>query len=308
MLKKYINEKIQETANNMAYFDAIRKSNLPKLHGYKKETFGFEDNPNAFNIYEPENGLINEGLIIDVHGGAWIYGDIFLNDEYCEYLATKGYKVLSLDYPLIGQEDTNIAITVNYLVKLLNYVFSKKEELGLDFSNILLTGDSAGGHLSMLLYSLLDSRDLQEIYGCAKPSIASNKIKLLVLSFPVLNPRTFVKVINERTKNILDYFNFLMVKDTSDLVKENFSLSDVVNKVKWPEILLVTSVSDYFHFQAVDAHEVFAKNNIKHEYVVYPKNDRLEHVFNIAYHHYDESIELNNYTLEKFSKLIKEEK
>lgn len=303
MIKKYINQKIELAALNMKKGDALRKLKLPKISGYKKTTFAFKDNLDAFNIYEPTEVEVKKGLIIDIHGGAWIYGDIHLNDEYCESLSTKGYKVVSLDYPLLGQEDTNIQVIVNYLIELLNYIISNKIKFNLDFSRVLLTGDSAGAHLAMLVYSLIDSKELRNIYQCEKPKIESNNIKLITFCFPAIEVDQFINVDDESSKAILNYFKYLMCKDTNLEVKDNMSLSQIVKKVRWPKILLVSSKKDYFNFQSELAYKIFQENKVEIDYKLYPFDEKLDHVFNIGFYHYKESIEINTYMLQKFDSI-----
>ena len=53
------------------------------------------------DVYFPEN-MENEKLpvIIDIHGGGWMYGDKELNKYYNMVLASKGFTVFSMSYTL----------------------------------------------------------------------------------------------------------------------------------------------------------------------------------------------------------------
>ena len=90
---------------NMAKHDMKVKASLPKVNKVNKYlslnyTNNDKDEFRKFNIYKPESENKNLPLIIDIHGGGWVYGDKDLNDEYASYLASKGYNVVTFSYRL----------------------------------------------------------------------------------------------------------------------------------------------------------------------------------------------------------------
>ena len=56
------------------------------------------DPMHKLNFYRPEGREGVLPLIVNVHGGAWVYGDKDLNKYYCMYLASKGYCVMGMSF------------------------------------------------------------------------------------------------------------------------------------------------------------------------------------------------------------------
>ena len=138
----------------MSSNDAERLPTIKLAEGVKMDTFRYveDDEPlHMFNVYKQEKGETeNLPLIIDVHGGAWIYGDKDLNNPFCYSLCSRNFNVVSLSYRLVTT--CELKEQVQDIFTFMHYIFDHKEELGINFKKVLLTGDSAGGHLIFLSY------------------------------------------------------------------------------------------------------------------------------------------------------------
>lgn len=84
--------------------------------------------------------------MVDIHGGGWMYGDRQLNRNYCMYLASRGYAVMGMSYRLVPE--VTVAGQVQDVFASLHWLAEHSTEYGFDLSRVLLTGDSAGGHLT----------------------------------------------------------------------------------------------------------------------------------------------------------------
>ena len=135
---------------NMAKHDKKVKDSLPKVNKVNKYlslnyTNNDKDEFRKFNIYKPESENKNLPLIIDIHGGGWVYGDKDLNDEYASYLASKGYNVVTFSYRLLTM--TNLKGMVNDIFTFFNHIYKNKDLYKLSFDNVMISGDSAGGRV-----------------------------------------------------------------------------------------------------------------------------------------------------------------
>ena len=80
--------------------DQKRAAKLTKTTGVSAikdlDYFGDGSKWHLMDVYRPK-GTENEKLpvIIDIHGGGWMYGDKDLNAPYCEALAKRGFVVVS---------------------------------------------------------------------------------------------------------------------------------------------------------------------------------------------------------------------
>lgn len=102
------------------------------------------------DVYRPRDGRSGCPVVLQVHGGAWILG----NKEQqgiplLTYLASHGWVGFNTDYRL-----SPAATFPDHLVDLkraLAWIRAHGAEYGADPSFVLVTGGSAGGHLTALL-------------------------------------------------------------------------------------------------------------------------------------------------------------
>jgi len=97
--------------------------------------------------YRPEtNGILPS--VIDIHGGAWNFGDRMSGQNYDTALASSGLYVLAIDFrqgpkfqhPL-GSRD---------VVSAIRYLRAHAQDLSIKASRPGLIGSSSGGHLALL--------------------------------------------------------------------------------------------------------------------------------------------------------------
>lgn len=102
------------------------------------------------DLFVPENASGDLGLVLFIHGGAWIQGDKESYKGGMEYGATNlGIATASVNYRYIS-DDVDLLDVLDDIDAALAKVKSKGAEVGVNINKVLLTGDSAGGHLSLL--------------------------------------------------------------------------------------------------------------------------------------------------------------
>ena len=98
----------------------------------------------------PEGASGDIGMVLFIHGGAWIAGDKESYEGGMNYGASGlGIATASLNYRYIS-EDVDILDILDDIDAALAKVKAKGAEVGVNINKVLLTGDSAGGHLSLL--------------------------------------------------------------------------------------------------------------------------------------------------------------
>lgn len=108
--------------------------------------------------------------ILDIHGGAYIFGEHIDNYIFGKEFVKEGYDVVLVDYePNNGKIDTKDL--VDDIVDNFNYVFSHLKELGLENDKFVITGDSAGGHFALLLSELILNKEYAKELGYSFPEI-----------------------------------------------------------------------------------------------------------------------------------------
>jgi acetyl esterase len=96
-------------------------------------------------LYVPS--VPTDALLVFIHGGAWIYGDLDSHDAPCRFLAEKaGVRVLALDYRLAPENPFPAAH--DDCVDAFRWVVANASLLGASPSRLAVGGDSAGGNLA----------------------------------------------------------------------------------------------------------------------------------------------------------------
>lgn len=100
----------------------------------------------TLNLYRPLGADGSLPVIVDIHGGGWMYGDRELNQAYCMYLASQGWAVMGMSYRLLPEVD--LREQIQDVFASFHWLERHAGTYGLDLDRLCLTGDSAGGHLA----------------------------------------------------------------------------------------------------------------------------------------------------------------
>ena len=173
----------RKLARSMAKDDAELKHGQKLPDGIAVTEYAYLDDGHAMhrlNVCRPEGAAGVLPLIVDIHGGAWVFGDKDLNLNMCMHLAKRGYVVAAPSYRLVPE------VTLDGQVKdvfgALDFISKHAHEWGADASETMLTGDSAGGQLSSLALCISLTPSLAKAYGVTPPALG---VKCLAMSHPV---------------------------------------------------------------------------------------------------------------------------
>ena len=123
--------------------------------GYTKQTeLPFKNTaqgPLYLDAYRPASLSEPAPLVLMIHGGGWRSGGRFQMGltRWAGYLACAGFTVASIDYRLAPA--TSYPDSFQDCLEALDWCIENAHALGADPERIGLWGDSAGGHLALLL-------------------------------------------------------------------------------------------------------------------------------------------------------------
>jgi len=107
----------------------------------------------AARLYVPEGGGTPMPLLVYLHGGGWVRGDLHTHDNTCRFLAREaGVIVLSVDYRLAPEHKFPAAVEDSFAA--FRWAHENAAELGVDQNAIAVGGDSAGGNLAAVVGQL----------------------------------------------------------------------------------------------------------------------------------------------------------
>jgi acetyl esterase len=102
-------------------------------------------------LYVPRSApATGGGLLVFLHGGGWVVGDLDSHDGYCRELAAEsGVRVLAVDYRLAPETEAPVA--AEDALAAFAWAVDHAEDLGADPARVGVGGDSAGGNLAAVV-------------------------------------------------------------------------------------------------------------------------------------------------------------
>lgn len=236
-----------------------------------------DGNPyHKFDVFYPEGTIPKEGLpvIIDIHGGGWMYASKDLNEYYCMELASKGYCVFSISYRLVP--DVTVYEQIKDCTDALAYINSNMKNYPANKKTVMLTGDSAGGQLALYSTILNNNPDAREIFGTVDTKL---NIKCLLLTSPVTYAKSggwfsiYTKKMWGEDYKTKAAYNYMDLDEIMELANN------------MPPTYFITSSGDTLaHDQTVNAYNYFADKGYECEiedFTDLREGKKLPHVFSV---------------------------
>jgi acetyl esterase/lipase len=118
------------------------------------------------DVYAPPAGTSNGAGVLLVHGGGWRSGDRSQLRGYGILLGRIGYTCVACEYRLAGALPDASGATwpaqIHDVKAALRWMRANSGRLGIDPAKIAVSGNSAGGHLSLMLAG---TQDVEEYEG-----------------------------------------------------------------------------------------------------------------------------------------------
>ncbi len=101
------------------------------------------------DVYSPPAGISNGIGVLLVHGGGWRQGDRTQLRGHGILLGRRGYTCVSTEYRLTGE--SLWPAQIEDVKACLRWMKANASDLGIDPTKIVVSGNSAGGHLSLMI-------------------------------------------------------------------------------------------------------------------------------------------------------------
>lgn len=223
------------------------------------------------DIYYPQGATEKLPVIIDIHGGGWMYGYKEINKYYCLKLASKGFLVASINYRLV--DDVRFPQQVEDIFAALSRLSEKLSSYPADTDNIFLTGDSAGGHLACVTAAVCLNSDYQKDFGVTKPPF---DFKAVGVVSPAVNlSKGFMKPM----AGVL-----LGKQELNGKFRKYMSIENIASS-KFPPFYIITSSGDFIRSHAYELKRILDGLGVENkfsDYVVKLNGKKLPHVFSVV--------------------------
>ena len=238
-------------------------------------SYGSCDKWHLLDLYRPKDAEGKLPVLLNIHGGAWVYGNKKVYAPYCMYLATQGFAVVNASYRLAPKH--TFPAPLEDVGAMVEWVVDHAEEYGLDVSNLFFVGDSAGAHLATAYTAI----QLNEAYAKSFPGIKVDERfipKGLLLNCGVFD----IEVEWKKQGRALTPFltDLLGEKPTVESVKQMSPAQFITSD--FPSVHLTTSNGDFLRKHSYRLKEVLEKKSVEVVFKEYGEKKKPQgHVFHL---------------------------
>lgn len=207
-------------------------------------------------------------IIVNIHGGGWIYGDKEIYKAYCLRLAQQGFVVVNFNYRLAPEQPFPAAIDdVNELFQWLGQWVTTEP--------VFIVADSAGAQLALQYVTIQSNESFRELFSYESLSYPISKVALYCgVYFLETSP-----TINEgRLKDLRKAYlpDEIWQKYDKQLRTENYLTSSI------PDLFLATGHEDFLREDTHRLHDYLVEKKIKHQMKDYRSaTEEVRHVFEL---------------------------
>ncbi len=237
-------------------------------------------------------------VLIDIHGGGWMYGYKELNKNYNLYLASSGYTVFSLSYRLAPE--VFMPDQLKDIFAALKWIDVHMDEYPCDRNNVYLTGDSAGGQLAGYTAIIYKNPVLEKAFGISSAGFSINAVALVCPFFDMAN-RGITGIYSRpmlgpgyRKKEFAKYLTLEALLKTGEM----------------PPCFIVSSTEDILTKRSSKkAARLLEKYEVQYKFMYWSRvpGKKLEHVFPVTYPYMDESVRTTQRMFDFFEKFYRKE-
>lgn len=225
------------------------------------------------DIYYPQGTTEKLPVIIDIHGGGWMYGYKEINKYFCLRLAKKGFLVASINYRLAG--DYLFDDQIRDIFAALKWLGENLKDYPADMNNIFLAGDSAGGHFACVTTAVNLNKDMQRDFGVDYIGYDFNAVAAICPAVDLLSPN-FLMNVNVPV--------LLGSKSRKSPYRRYLDVNRIASK-QFPPFYILTASGDFLRTQAYRLKEIFNNIGVKYRFSDFTEEingKKLQHVFNVV--------------------------
>ena len=137
----------------------------------------------VLDVYYPEGAEVEKlPIFVDIHGGGWVYGTKYINKYYNMLVAKRGFCVVNISYRLAPENTLKEQLEDCFAA--LKWVMANAKDYPADPDKLCISGDSAGGHLALLINAILNNPEVAKDFDVSPESIP---IKAFSITSPIAN-------------------------------------------------------------------------------------------------------------------------
>lgn len=224
---------------------------------------------NLLDVYYPEGAELCP-VIVNIHGGGFVYGTKEIYKRYCMDLARRGFTVVNINYRLAPR--WKFPTPMEDIHNAFVWLMEQGKDYHADTDNIFIVGDSAGAQLASQYTAMLTNPDYMILFSMSNPGI---QIRALGLNCGLYDMKMVAS--NQRKGLELDYLGKKIANDDPRL--------DVLGAITphFPPAHITTACRDFLRPMAQPMLEHLQNKRIDCKLDVYgtEEDETIGHVFHV---------------------------
>ena len=162
--------------------DRKRDSIIPLPAGVKQInniSYGPYGKWNLLDVYYPMDEECHP-VIVNVHGGGFVYGTKEIYKRYCMDLARRGFTVVNINYRLAPR--WRFPAPLEDIHNAMVWLLEQGEDYHADTDNIFMVGDSAGAQLVSQYAAMITNPDYMALFGPYTPDPGGIRLRAVGLN------------------------------------------------------------------------------------------------------------------------------
>lgn len=248
------------------------------------------------DVYYPAGIKEKLPVIIDIHGGGFLYGNKNMNKLYGYHLAKRGFIIFNINYRL-AFSDTKVPGQIQDVVEATNWISDNICSYPADKEKIFITGESAGGVLATMVALIAKSERIQKLFKTKKVNV---DFKAMAINCGMMN-------IEEKKIGYWGLRSMCLERGYKKHEYYQNLIFDNIHEMKdLPPTFLTTSDEDELRHMTLNFQKTLEKYSVKHRMKYFEKGGarKLGHMFSVLNPEYEESIELIDEMLDFFKSKI----
>ncbi|MGT2829496.1 alpha/beta hydrolase [Streptococcus hillyeri] len=236
---------------------------IPEVQRFDNLQYGFDSKWHLLDIYRPKKQTGKLPVIINIHGGGWVYGTKETYQFYGMSLAKEDFAFVNITYRLAPEvvfptelDDINLAI---------HWLSGNAERYQLDLTNVFIVGDSAGGQMALQYIAILTNEKFRNLFKYEKPN--------LTLRAAAINcGGSFLHLPGAISGATEAYFTDESLAKHGELLRTEEYLTTAC-----PPLFIMTASDDFLRDNSTRLDGYLIAKGIEHEFHIYGTPDNPKH-------------------------------